>query len=474
MLAQSDWLLSHCQESKDHMITVKSVPHALRYPLATLAIVSLLFYIHFVISINAVEFTAFHDGVFRITDFIYHMSIVEGFWSGEIRSIYQPDAQRAVMTHLAGSNIEDVMPVGLTPTILVIWLPLSFVARVSMQLANTIWLAASLAVVLFSWWRAGAVLSKHRRELLPTFLAAVGVFFLSFTMLAGVFLAQTSLIAAGVLTLLALELVSAVDSGRPLHRVTVYALVFLLSIKTTYFFIAVLLLFVFGFWREALVSVLLVVLTAIALALWFGLDLITAFLEQLALYSSEKLPQNYASSIALETTNTLRSAYAQILGTRLLLVLSQFILAIGCGAVAFVRFGKRCFPSGLLRPVNRVTVPQLAVAVLAMFLLFLPYLGAYEELLLVVAFVITFAAGKSRFFAPGKMVLVLLGLAVILNHNFLPADKPLWLVWLIKAAILCYLAVATVQPQPGAARGSLRQSAVSSNTRLQRSFNSSS
>ncbi|MFQ5578286.1 MAG: hypothetical protein ACE5G8_14995 [Anaerolineae bacterium] len=418
----------------------KRHPLWLKYLFGATALAAAAVYLHVTLTRRVVNFAPSLNGRFEITDFLYHLLVVKAFWQGDIPSIYRLDAQRAVMSQLFHSDIRSVMPVGVTPTTLLLWLPLVFLASASLSWANTGWLSLSVGALGLAWWKLGTFARSHRKEMLRPALLFPALFLFSFPMFSALALGQTSILACGLLILLLLEVTAARRAERSLRRWLVYGLVFVLSLKLPYLLIAVGLLFVFGYRRESVVSGLIVGGVVLLVGALFGPQLLTDYAGQLSVYSQVTIAEYYAPSIVLFTTNTFRSAFTPVIGPAAALVISQVVFVAGGAIILAISLAQRVFPARLPKWAARAGEHQLAIGLFAVFLLFMPYMGGYEDLLLALPPAIVIVAPRGRIWPPWKEAFLLAGLPLALNHNFFPSDKPLWLFWLVKGGVLWLMA----------------------------------
>ncbi len=218
-----------------------------------LLFICLCIVIHLTVSRKAVEMISYNNGSYTIGDFIYHILVIKSFWFGEIPSIYQHKSQLAAMANFFQIQPNAVMPIGVTPTVLVLWFPFAFLARFDLPLAQTLWVSSSLAVLIFALLKTYLFLCAYKRSLLPIYFIVLCIFVSSFTTVAAILLGQTGILASGLLILLVIEINQANNAGRPLRRMLVYAMIFLLPIKIPYLVAGIGLLFIFGFILLALI-----------------------------------------------------------------------------------------------------------------------------------------------------------------------------------------------------------------------------
>lgn len=79
---------------------------------------------------------------------------------------------------------------------------------------------------------------------------------------------------------------------------------------------------------------------------------------------------------------------------------------------------------------------RLAISLIGLLLLFLPYLGGYEDIMLLVPFCIVLSGNEQQLGNKGKVLPVMFLAGLLLNHNTFPAWKPIALLWLIKLIVI--------------------------------------
>lgn len=397
--------------------------------------ISLIIFIHLNLSTNLVDFRADPEGRFRITDFLYHLLLVDAFWRGQIDSIYQLQAQQAIMSTLFAADVKAVMPIGASPTILLIWAPLTAIAGVDLAWANTVWVSGSLLVLGWACWQTDSRLPPNHSTRRWLYRGTLGIVIFSMTFLSALVLGQASILATGLLLFILLTLTANTEPNAWLLYVGFAGATVLLSVKVPYLIIALMLPVIFGRLGVGMVAGLGVAVALLGLIIWQGPAMVFDFLDQLGLYNQQFFPDYYAASIVFETTNTFRSAFAPIIGDVIALRVSQLVLAAGLAAIGLVSIGQQMgWQFG-----RQVTGQFLTILLIGLILLFLPYLGRYEELLWLVAISAAWTNPNGENKLGAGHILWLTGLVFVLNHTLLPLDKPLWPFWLIKFMIVLFL-----------------------------------
>ncbi len=387
-------------------------------------------------SIGRTPSTAFQD--FRISDLHYRLAVIRAFWTGEVPTIYRFEYQKAAVENAYGVDLTGAMPFGDTPTALLVYLPLSFSGTPDFLAAHAVWVSVSL-VILF--YMVGKILKPAEKNgaSLPVILLLCCVFAFSYETVRAVILGQMAPMGCALILLLLHEIGVASDTGKPLRRGRVYAAIFVLSVKAPYLVIGVGILFLFGFFHEAIVSFLVVACAVAGMALWKGSGFLADWLDQLQVFSSPVVQESYASGFVYATMVTLNSVFRQLrYGHSVIPVCHAILLA---GTVAIFSMGALAHRSLPTRSGgDGRTIPRrLAIALIGLPLLFLPYLGGYEDLLLLVPFCIVLSEKDPQSRNEGKVLFLLLLLflaGLLLNHNTFPAWKPIALLWLIKLVVI--------------------------------------
>ncbi|HZD40331.1 MAG TPA: hypothetical protein VE131_06385 [Terriglobales bacterium] len=394
--------------------------------------------VHYIVTTPILRYESEQAVYFKIQDFHYCIVMIRSFWSHEIASIYDPMSQLDVVRSHFGIAMNQAMSIGHSPTILLILLPFSLVTRISFPLANTLWVSAFLTVFSVAVLKMGAHLLQYERNRIPVFIAAYSVFLLSFRAVTVIFLGQTTLLASGLLLFLLLEITLARKEGRSLRRGLVYPILFILSIKLHYLALGLAILLIGGYIHEMLASVAIVAVSVATLIAYSGPDLLMGFLEQLSVFSTTELPAYYDMTYIFHTFITFRNAFAPIIGASLSLKISMIVLALGCVALCWIfvpRYGE--WRKGR-KHIDGTTPEQGIVTLFALPLLFMPYIGGYEDILMIIPF-------STAFLVPnciqkhGKIIALLPFLFVVLNQRVMFSSDHLWLYWGMKASIFVFL-----------------------------------
>ena len=400
--------------------------------------VLLVFCFHHFVS-KQIEFVTYSNGYFRIQDYAYHIILVKAFWFDGFGNIYDLYFQQQALSAHVGSQINTVMPLGITPLALVVWFPFAYVARLNMALSYTLWITFSIGIIFTALWRIGRyVLQRKKQQLVPITLIFVTVF--SSIMFRTLYLGQTSVLTTGLL--IHLIFIGYKASNRPESDIDLLIplIIFILGIKPPYIALGLGLLIINGLWREAFYSVAFVTVVLIGVTPLLTVEWMSSYINLLRMYSQGDITDVYDWAIKPHTMNIFRSAFRNFIGDNIAGLISNvvtygvYIGVMGFSFLTQIR-GKQ---TDQLIPL-RVTKGQLFVLLVASYLLFAPYAGGYEDLLLLPIFVMVLLVGNSPPLTSYKSLAILFFLLVILLHNFFPPDKPLWLFWILKAVILGYM-----------------------------------
>jgi len=397
--------------------------------------VLLVFCFHYLVS-RQIPFIKHYTGHIAITDYAYHIILIKSFWFEGFGNIYEIFFHQKVLSMHIGAKIHYVMPFGITPIALIIWLPFAFVARYSIPLSYTLWITFSVSVLFSAAWSVGSnILRNKNLAILPITLFLVTLF--SWNTLSSLYLGQTSVLAAGLLIHLIYIVHNTVNKFQSSHWLLIALLIFVLGIKPPYIALGLGLLMIYGLWREAFYSVILVFVVLIGITPMLGVEWVSSYLKTLRTYAQGNIPDIYAWSIAFETMNIFRSAFRNMIGDNLTGQISTFVTCfVYIGVVGYSIFTKiRKKSTKQFSPIQ-ITKEQLFILLVASYLLFAPYAGAYEDLLFLPVFVMVFQKGNTPPLTNYKSLAIILFLFSILFHNIFPLDKPLWLFWILKFTIL--------------------------------------
>ena len=386
-----------------------------------------------------IEFVAYSNGNLKIQDYAYHIIITKAFWFDGFGDIYKLTFQQQALSAYIGFQIYTVMPLGITPIAMVVWLPFAYVARFSLALSYTLWITFSLGIFFTAFWNIVRKFYQNKNiPILPITLSFVTIF--SATAFRALQLGQTSVLAAGLLIHLIYFAHKTANSSKFGDLLIILLLIFILGIKPTYIALGLGLLTIYGMWREAIYSLVIVFVLLIGITPILTLKWVPSYLNLLHMYSCGNIPDVYAWSINPETMNIFRSAFRNFIGDNIAGLISStvsysvYIGVVGLSILRKLR-GKSIDKLYLIN----LSKDQLFVLLIASYLLFAPYAGAYEDVLFLPVFSTVLLIGKTPNLTDYKSLVLIFSLFVILLHSYFPPNKPLWLFWILKFTILSYM-----------------------------------
>jgi hypothetical protein len=398
--------------------------------------------VHFFITLPTASSISIKNGTYRISDFYYWILVVKSFWAGEIKSIYTLKSNLHALGSFFGQKIKYAMPIGVSPTALLIWLPFSYLAIYSLSIANTAWLSFSITVFSMAIIIARRTIYSLNPYFSNLFLFVTSLFFLSFAFQACIFLGNTSVLASGIFILLILNLYQQRNTNFTLNFLLISLYLIILSIKTTYLAIALILLLIFGYIIEFILSSIIIFLLFIFINTFLGTSLIREWFDVLSVFFLQSMPEYYASSFNMTTFVTFRSAFSMFLGHLPTMILTQLLLIAGCVGILFISarryiipfrsIGQRIFPA-------KVNEPFLSVFLFSITLLFLPYINGTEDVLIIVCFFIALLYSSKENFPKHLFYIALMLAFLLLNHNLIHLSKSIWFFWCIKTALFINL-----------------------------------
>jgi len=89
-----------------------------------------------------------------ITDFAYNFNLVVAFWLRGVSGLYTALDAREALRGLLGEIPLSVFPNPISPTEIIIWLPLLLVTEASLRVANGVWLIIGSALLSLGLYRA--------------------------------------------------------------------------------------------------------------------------------------------------------------------------------------------------------------------------------------------------------------------------------------------------------------------------------
>ena len=388
---------------------------------------------------NKIEFVAYSNGNLKIQDYAYHIIIVKAFWFDGFGDVYKLSFQQQTLSAYIGSQVYTVMPLGITPIALIAWLPFAYVARFGIALSYTLWITFSLGILITAFWNIVQNFYPNKNiPILPIALSFVTIF--SATTFRALQLGQTSILAAGLLIHLIYFVQKTAKGLKAGSWLPILLIIFLLGMKPTYIALGLGLLMIYGMWREAIYSVVTVFFLFIGITPFLTIKWVPSYLNLLHIYSLGKFPEFYAWAIVPETMNIFRSAFRNFIGDNIAGLISSAVsysVYIGVMGLSILRKLKGN-STDKLYPIN-LPKNQLFVLIVASYLLFAPYAGAYEDVLFLPVFFTVLLTGNTPDLTNYKSLVLIFSLFVILLHSYFPPNKPLWLFWILKAMVLGYM-----------------------------------
>ena len=170
-------------------------------------------------------------------------------------------------------------------------------------------------------------------------------------------------------------------------------------------------------------------MTAILGPVW-----ISDYKESLSLFFSDVKPPWLAPGFVAENMIIFSGAFGPILGPGPAAAISKLFLAASAAAASFLAisiFVSKRQAEGSLFPF---------FLLISGYLLFTPYMGHYEDLLLLAPFAAAVTRWPRQMARPAGLIFVAAALFIVLNRGLFRPSFPIWPFWLLKAALLGMLA----------------------------------
>ena len=382
------------------------------------------------------EFVTYSNGNLEIQDYAYHIIIVKKFWFDGFGNIYKLAFQQQALSAHIGSQVYTVMPLGITPIALIVWLPFAYAARFGMALSYTLWITFSLGILITAFRNILQNFYQNKNlPILPITLSLVTLF--SAATFRALQLGQTSVLAAGLLIYLIYFVHKTANQSKSSNWLIILLLIFILGIKPTYIALGLGLLIIYGMWREALYSIAIVLIFLIGITPMLGVEWVPSYLNLLRMYSHGKFPEFYSWAIVPETMNIFRSAFRSFIGDNIAGMISNTVsYSVYIGVVGMSILFKIKNDSINKLYFTGISRDQLFVVLVGSYLLFAPYAGGYEDVLFLPVFFTVLKVGNTPNLTNYKSLALIFALFAILLQSYFPPDKPLWLFWILKAFIL--------------------------------------
>ena len=377
------------------------------------------------------------ENYLKIQDFAYHIIVVKHFWLKKFGNIYEYEFQKHALSDYIGAKVNFLMPIATTPIALIVWFPFACLAHFDLSLSYTFWMTFSFSIFfrgIFLIWEYFK--KKDNFPVLATTLILLTIF--SMITFRTIILGQTSLIATGAIIWLIALTISGKEREKQIKNI--FLLLIILGLKPPYLVIGIGFLLIYCKYSEGIIAITLVFVTIIALTPFLGIEWMKSYLNVIKIYSQGNFPTVYSWSIAYDTMNIFRSAYGEIIGRKHVVVISYILSMISYFVVSAFILMKYFQKKTLNNKKNILNLElnkeRIFIVLTSSYLLFAPYAGAYEDLLLIPIFVISglFCNYQKvwNIYNVGQCIFLI----TILSNPYLPKEKPLWLFWIMKFIII--------------------------------------
>lgn len=418
------------------MFSKKMVERSIPEWIHLVTLVSLTCLIYFLVSSRYPQVAQHNDGV-SVTDFAYYMENVRWFWTSDRPQIYRIETQFELHSDMVGFRPDKIMLPHLTPAALVLWAPIAFVYRHSHAIAHALWVGVSLTCYVVSAFQVYTELHEDalRRAVAVLLHASAAV---SSSVSLGIITGQTSLLACGmllVLTLMLRRMASTQDWGL---QGSVVGSLLVLAVKPQYYIWGLATVLSFGRRREALLSVVCLLVLFFLLAFRLGFAWPLEYLEILQIHSEPEPPTLTGDMILLQKMQNFRGVFYPLIGYRLSSLISTYSFVIISGSALLLAVAKAVRGAVCENRLRWATPTTVVTALIGAYLLFSPHVYIYEEILLVV--VVALAVLDAHW---SKSPLVLVGVLVVVflqvNASLFSTDSTRLLLWAVKFALWTYL-----------------------------------
>ncbi len=346
---------------------------------------------------------------YRIQDFAYYLELTKYWWRNP-GNIYQLDYQIQVYSHLFGVVIDRPMPVMWSPTTLVVFSPFVLLDYINVEIAHVVWVALSIVVTLYA-------LSHFKEKYAPIF----STLFLTPIALNSAIFGQISILACGIYCLFICGFFKNKNFWQLLSLC-------ILAIKPTFLAPAFVILLARRQFAVLATFTLLLIGWFIYAEVRSGLGLITSYVDVLSMFSNEVIKAPYNLSFDPDINVNSLMFLKPFLGWNIsysISVLSFFVSQLLAVALAI-------FSKSVIRPQQAFFVSM------SSYLLFSPYLGWYEELLLIplVGFSLFYIQKTNKLLK----ILILLALTIILFRPIEVTPVMLNVYFIIRVILLLLLA----------------------------------
>lgn len=381
---------------------------------------------------RSIDLLSYQDGVLRIKDLAYYLIIAKALWLDGAPEVYQAHTHFAALSRAVGEPISIAMPLGITPVAFALLLPFVLLMEIQLELAFTVWMSVSIAVFFWGAQRVLAALGEMRAVEKAATVCLFLFPLISFLPLEVLILAQASVMAAGLLMLL-WSLIARPQPGLA-HEILGGCVLLLLCYKVHYAAIGAVTLLLFRKWRIVAIGAALAILVTAAMTFMLGPSWLADYRAGFAMFSEDQLPPHYAGAFALSLMSIFRSAFQGILEDRTTITISMLVFFTGVVWIAYQnRPWQRFDPRRAYRG---------SVLFAALYLLFSPYAGAYEDLLLMPLLAASALTSKRGLKPNAAAILTVLAVTALYDARLYDGYATVWL-WLIKLAAMFLLLLRT-------------------------------
>jgi len=382
------------------------------------------------------------NGTLKFTDLSHYFWAIQDLWFGQGSKVYDLNTHLRILSLVAGFPVSQAMPLGITPTAFLLLFPFACVAEFNLALSHALWAGFSFTLLFVSLSKfattVGGIRSRRGMRLVLVNLLLL----MSYSAVVVIALGQTSIMALAALLLLIhtcySEEKAATTSIQSSLKIAI--LMFCLSIKFPYVMIGGVILLIFKQWRALLLSGAAIALVLAFLTPKFGYTWPLEYYAEVVQFSNPQIPAVYERAIAVDLMNIFRSAFRDFIGDNVAIKLSSLIffatiLLISISVLPTKIVAQLSSPFRL----NKINQAQKVIMITGSYLLFAPYCGAYEEILVLLALNLTFLTNPSRLLQNYRLLLLVPGIWLLLNRQVILPSAPIWIFWTLKLGIFVSL-----------------------------------
>ena len=362
------------------------------------------------------------------SDFIHYQLMIKSFWSDGF-SIYKLETHEKVISELLPSgHVAKPMPVALSPTALLLWAPFAFALTWGTAFSQALWQSLCFTLFAYAVLSSQSTFENSRKNRVVFYLLLISII-LSSSITSGFILGQTAVWATSLLFILfTVCRVDKVTTGSAVF------LLFLLSLKLPYLILGFAVLFFFKKWNAIGSAILTSLVLAVAFTLLLGAEWINDFLLNLSSTSRSFTSNRFQHAFQINYINTFSAAFFSTLGEGSIRI--SYILGGIAGGMIL-----------LFRKVNSKEFSFLAS--LGVYLLFSPYVGAFEDCLLLLFLVVPLKKLKGITGQhPMLSLSILILLLLLLNFSRVSEHLPAQLLWSCKFTFVSIILVRIREQKP--------------------------